>query len=247
MARQVKKRIFAGAVCQQTIYSIGEKVKNIDKAKPRIRFKTEEERAEHRRLISRRQHARKFNEAFGPTSIYSTHTFDDEHEVHTFEEAKRIRDNYFRRLTYAYPEAKIMIYMGRGKSTSRIHMHMVSDGIPVDFIFKQWCEGDVKHHANLRENNYYNGQNCGRDYTGLANYLFDHWTAEQGGHRYKWTRKTIRVPEPEPATECKRMYRPDMPPICPKGYTYIRCDYNRYGYMCFHYIKTPPKGRRRLA
>lgn len=61
------------------------------------------------------------NENFSPLSLYSTLTFDDDSEVHTFSEARRIRDNYFRRLQRACPDAKIIIYMGRGKSTKLIH------------------------------------------------------------------------------------------------------------------------------
>ena len=37
---------------------------------------------------------------FGPTSKYSTLTMDDEHEVHTFQEARRVRDNFYNRLIY---------------------------------------------------------------------------------------------------------------------------------------------------
>ena len=245
MARQIKRRIFAGAVCDQIVYTVGDNIRSIEKAKPRVRFKTEQERAEHRRLISRRKHARMFNENYGPSSLYGTLTFSNEYEVHTFEEARKVRDNYFRRLTYAYPEAKVNIYMGRGKGTNRIHFHIVCDGIPEEAIVNKWKCGEVTHVRNLRENNYYEGKNCGQDYTGLANYLFDHWTEEQGGHRYKYTRKTIRIPEPEKATECKRRYRVDMPPVCPEGYVFIRCDYNRYGYMCFHYVKKPKAGRKK--
>ena len=94
--------------------------RNLKDAEPRERFKTEEERERHKWLMSRRHHARIVNENYGPQSLYSTLTTDNEHEVHTFEEARRVRDNYVRRLKYAFPDAKINIYMGRGKSTARI-------------------------------------------------------------------------------------------------------------------------------
>ena len=39
---------------------------------------------------------------------------------------------------YHFPGARILIYMGRGKGTHRIHFHMVSEGIPEDMITKLW-------------------------------------------------------------------------------------------------------------
>lgn len=45
-----------------------------------------------------------------------------------------MRDNFIRRLQYAYPDVRIMAYLGRGKATQRIHMHMVSEGVPEEYI-----------------------------------------------------------------------------------------------------------------
>lgn len=61
-----------------------DRIRNLDKAEPRPRFKNEEEREAHRIGISRRRHARTINENYGPTSLYSTLTLDNESEVHTF-------------------------------------------------------------------------------------------------------------------------------------------------------------------
>lgn len=243
--KQLKKRIFAGAVCDQIVYLAGENVKDPRKAKARQRFKNEQERAEHNRLVSRRKHARLINNCFKPGDLYGTLTLDDEHEVHSFDEARRIRDNYFRRLTYACPESIIFIYMGRGKSTNRIHFHIIcSSDVPKELIAAKWNMGKVTHVRELREHNYYQGKDCGQDYTGLANYLFDHWTEEQGGHRYKYTRKTAKQPEAEEPTECRREYRPDRPPIPPKGYMLTWVEHNKYGYMCFHFVKKSGKVRK---
>ena len=134
--QRVKRRIFSGAVCEQVVFNVPDRIKNLDKAEPRPRFKTEEERAAHKLGISRRKHARIVNNNFGPTSKYSTLTMDDEHEVHTFQEARRVRDNFYNRLIYHAPGAKIMLYMGRGKNTHRIHFHMISEGVPEDLIRK---------------------------------------------------------------------------------------------------------------
>ena len=177
--QRVKRRIFSGVVCEQEVYTVSDRA-NIKKAEPRPRFKDDEERAQHRIGISKRKHQRLVNENFSPLSLYSTLTFDDDSEVHTFSEARRIRDNYFRRLQRACPDAKIIIYMGRGKSTNRIHFHMISDGIPEETISGKWNDGSVIHIRHLREHNYYNGVDYGQDYTGLADYLFNHWTPLEG-------------------------------------------------------------------
>lgn len=169
--QRVKRRIFSGAVCEQEVFNISDRLTDIKKAEPRPRFKTEEEREQHRIGISRRKHARLVNENFSPRSLYSTLTLDDENEVHTFKEAKRIRDLFVRRLKYAFPDAVIFIYLGRGKNTNRIHAHMLSDGVPEEAIKKQWIYGSIVRIDHLREHNYYDGVDHGQDYTGLANYL----------------------------------------------------------------------------
>ena len=241
--RRVKKRIFSGVVCEQIVYSVSDKVRNIKKSSPRVRFKNEEERAAHRIGIARRKHARIVNENFSPSSFYSTLTFDDAHEVHTFDEARRLRALYRRRLQYAFPDAKIIIYMGRGKSTHRIHFHMLSDGIPKDFIEKSWQSGTVKRVEPLRSRNFYDGVDCGQDYSGLANYLFDHWTAEQGGHYYMATRN-IRQPEEEAPVEVKRLYTKDKPPAPPRGYVLVASSETDFGFLYYKYIKLSEKRKR---
>lgn len=169
--QRVKRRIFSGVVCEQEVFNVSDRLTDIKKAEPRPRFKTEEEREQHKIGISRRKHARLVNENFSPRSLYSTLTLDDENEVHTFKEAKRIRDLFVRRLKYAFPDAVIFIYLGRGKNTNRIHAHMLSDGVPEEAIKKQWIYGNIVRINHLREHNYYDGVDHGQDYTGLANYL----------------------------------------------------------------------------
>ena len=164
--QRVKRRIFSGVVCEQEVFSVSDRLTDIKKAEPRPRFKTEEEREQHRIGISRRKHARLVNENFSPRSLYSTLTLDDENEVHTFKEAKRIRDLFVRRLKYAFPDAVIFIYLGRGKNTNRIHAHMLSDGVPEEAIKKQWIYGSIVRINHLREHNYYDGVDHGQDYTG---------------------------------------------------------------------------------
>lgn len=243
--RRVKVRTYSGVVCEQEVFDIPDKLRDVRTARPpRPRFATPEEREQHKLEISRRKHTRLFNANFGPTSLYSTLTFSNEYEVHTFEEAKRLRDNFIRRLQYAYPDVRIMAYLGRGKATQRIHMHMVSEGVPEEYIRKQWYLGSVVRIEHLREHCYYDGVDHGQDYTGLANYLFDHWTPEQGGHRWRPT-KNLRQPEREKPKEIKREYSERKPPKAPKGYMLVESRATKYGYLYFKYVRIPDPPRRR--
>ena len=129
---------------------------------------------------------------------------------------------------------------------------MVSNGLTEEQIREKWDGGTIIRIEHLREHNYYNGVDHGRDYTGLANYLFDHWTPERGTrHHYKGTRNLCQ-PEKEAATEAKREYSESKPPRAPKGYRLVEAKTNRYGYMCFKYVRSedaaeapPPNNRKR--
>lgn len=244
--QRIKRRTFSGVVCEQEVFTVAANTKNLKAAEPRERFRTDEERQRHKLLMSRRHHARIVNANYSPSSLYSTLTLDNENEVHTFEEARKIRDRYVRRLKYTFPDARINIYMGRGKSTDRIHFHMLSDGVPEKKITEKWTHGRIVRIEPLRAHNYYNGIDHGQDYTGLANYLFDHWTPEQGsGHRWKQT-KNIQQPDRETPTVIKRNYSESKPPRAPKGYRLVECKGNRFGYMCFKYIKDVEEKTQRM-
>ena len=238
--KRVKKRIFSGTVCEQLVFNVSDRTRNIKDAKPRLRFKTQEEQEQHKLQISRRRHARLVNENMDSSGLYSTLTFSNEYEVHTFDEARIVRDRFFRRLKYHFPDAVIFIYMGRGKATNRIHFHMLSKGVPEETIRKHWFYGSVVRIEPLRAHNYYNGIDHGQDYTGIANYCFDHWTPEVGGHRWKAT-KNIRKAEEEDAQEVKRDYSTEKPPKPPKGYILVEVKANQYGYLYFKYVLAPPK------
>lgn len=250
----VKRNVWAGVTLDQEVMIVSDpKDGDIKKARPKLRFKSEEERAKHRMDMARRAFIRKFNETFRPGDFYSTLTFDDEHEVHTFAEARRIRDNYYKRLKRACPGAVICIVMGRGMTTSRIHFHLVTQGVTEEVIRGKWTWGMVlKPIRVLREHNYYEDDtgrkvDHGADFQGLAAYLFDHWTPEQGGHYYKASRN-MRQPEPDDPEECEELYTDKYPPQAPEGYLYIGCDATPFGYVCYHYIKAPEwegRGQRR--
>lgn len=241
--KRVKTRTDSGVVSEMKVFNVSDRADVKTARPPRPRFKDEAERAAHRLEISRRRHTRIVNANFGPSSYYSTLTLDDEHEVHTFPEARRIRDNYAKRLKYHYPKARFIIYMGRGKNTHRIHLHMLSEGIPLADIVKLWGQGEIKRVDPMRAHNYYNGVDHGPDYTGLANYLFNHWTPEQGGRRWKGTRN-LRRPKPGKPVVVKREYTEKHPPRAPKGYILVECKKTKYGYFYFKFVRKPAPASR---
>lgn len=250
--KTMKRRIFAGPTCEQIVYNVPDGVRNPKKHDPektsRARFKDESDRARHREAISRLTFVRNVNENMRPGDLYVTLTFDTGWEVHTFEDARRVRKNYIRTLQRACPDAVIFAVMGRGKSTERIHFHMLIKGVPEEVISKKWKYGKVKRIVPLREHNWYDGVDHGADYTGIANYMFDHWTEEQGGHRWFQT-KNARQPEKETPTEVRLTggYSENRPPIAPKGYKLVSVKTTPYGCLYFKYVVMPPKDHGRSA
>lgn len=231
-----KRRRFAGGVCEQEVYNMPNQVKNVKSYEPRPRFSSKEEYEEFKQRIARRNFERKFNATFSPQSLYITLTLDNENEAHTYEEGDRIINPFWRRLRWLNPDMQAVLVKGRGKSTGRIHFHMVVNGITEEQIREKWKAGTVLRIEHLRKHNYYNGVDYGRDYTGLADYLFDHWEPEQGKHHYKGTRNLCE-PEVEAPTEVKREYSEKNPPKAPKGYKLVEVKTTPYGYMRFKYVK----------
>ena len=96
--KQMKCRLTYGAICEQLVYNVPDgtrKIENYDPEKARRdRFEDDEAYLKFKEGISRRNHLRQFHANFSPTSIYCTPTFDDEWEVHTFEEAKIVRKRF---------------------------------------------------------------------------------------------------------------------------------------------------------
>ena len=121
---------------------------------PRPRFRDEAERAAHRLAIARRRHQGRVNANFTPASLYGTLTCGSEYELHTFADGRRVMDNFVRRIRGRYKDAKIMMYMGRGKTTHRIHFHILCDGVPEAEMRRLWTFGEVVRIDHLREHNY---------------------------------------------------------------------------------------------
>lgn len=250
--KTMKRRIFAGTTCEQIVYNMPAGIKDAksyDPEKPRKpRFKDESDRERHKEQISRNTFVRLVNSNMEPGDLYVTLTFDNDWEVHTFEDAKRIRKNYVRTLQRACPDAVIFAVMGRGKSTERIHFHMLMKNVPQELILGKWKYGNVISIRPLRAHNYYDGIDHGADYTGIANYMFDHWTKEQGGHRWYQT-KNVKQPEKERPTEVRITggYSEKRPPIAPKGYKLVSIKTTPYGCTYYKYVVVPPRETNRQA
>lgn len=248
--KTMKKRIFSGAICEQIVHNVPNGVRDVktyDPEKPsRKRFKDQEEYTAFKKNISLRNFIRLVHANFHAGDLYSTLTFDNDWEVHTFEDAKRVRYNYVRAIQRKYPNAVVFMVMGRGKSTQRIHFHMISTGVPEEFITEKWKYGKVKRVDILREHNWYNGTDHGQDFTGLCVYLFDHWTVEQGGHHWFQT-KNAKKPDEEKPTEVRVTggYSEKRPPVAPKGYKLVEIKSTKYGFLYFKYVVEPKKEPRR--
>lgn len=234
-----KRNVYSGSVLEQEVYVIAANVKNIKTAEPREpTFRTEEERAAHRKAASKRRFRRFINVNFDPLSFYVTFTMDNDHYVDNFKDADRIMTNYIRRLRTSFPDAVIVSVMGRGKNTNRIHFHAIIARADEAAITGKWNAGKIKRIENLRERNFYEGVDRGCDYTGLADYLFEHWTPEQGGKRWKQTRNA-RQPVKEKPKLIKRRYDVSKPPKAPDGYELTGYRETPYGYQCFTYVRKP--------
>lgn len=241
---RVKRREFTGDVCGQIVYNVSDGAESLWRREPRPRFETREERDKFNAAVSLRRFTKIVN-CFPPTSLYSTLTLDRENECHDFGEARVLIDAYVRVLKYNFPEAKLVVVMGRGKHTHRIHYHMISDGVPAESLMKKWKYGTVQRVEPLREHNYYNGVDHGRDYSGLAKYLHDHWTPEQGGRRRWKQTNNINRPETEEPKVVKRKYTEQNPPRPPKGFRLVDVRAGKYGFTYFKYVKIPPGGSRK--
>lgn len=250
--KTIERSIFTGAVHEKFIHNVSDRVKDVSKCDPekvkRERFENEEEREKHREKISRKKFCRSVHANHDTESLYVTLTFSVEWEVHTFDEARQVRNNFIRVIRNKYPDAVIHLVMGRGKGTKRIHFHMIIRGVPEEFIVKKWKYGQIVECSQLREHNWYKGVDHGRDYTGLCNYLFDHWTKEVGGHRWFQT-KNARKPDVEEPKEVAdgEDYSEKNPPAAPRGYMLVETETTKYGYLYFRYVVIPPDDPRRSS
>lgn len=239
--QRYKRRTFTGVVLEQEVFYAPDNVHNLRSYDPEPRGRSPAEREEFNSKQSLKRFVRNVNNNFTPDDYYTTHTLDDDHLVDTFAEAKKILSAYIRSLQRTFPKVRLIAVMGRGKRTNRIHFHFIISGATRKAISQKWTWGRIKNIEHLREHNYYNRIDHGADYTGLAVYLFDHWTPEQGkGKRWRQTINLER-PKPERPTPIKRAYSEQRPPAAPKGYKLVEARSTTYGYQYFKYIKIPEK------
>lgn len=234
--KRVKRRTDSGCVCEMVIYNAPDSA-DVRTYEKRIRFKDAEEYAIFKDQQGRRRFAQLINANYSPASLKGTLTFDTKNEVHDYDEARAVLRAYVRRIRRKCPDAKIVIVMGRAvKNSAKIHFHYIMDGVPEDVIRGKWTWGKIGECEHLWERVFYNGVDHGRDYTGLANYYWDHWTPEQGGHHYFATRNHDK-PEAETPVEIRREYTPEKPPRAPKGYKLVEARATAFGFLYFKYTR----------
>ena len=241
---RMKRITVSGAVLEQEIFNVSSNTKKLKDTEPvPLVERTIEEKEAYNLRQSLKRFIRTVNTNFDPSAYYVTLTFDDTHLPEDFKEARRLLNNYIRRLQYKFPKMVAVAVMGRGKRNGRIHIHCIISGVDKKTIERKWTLGKVIRIAPLRGHNFYHGIDHGQDYTGLATYLFNHWTPEQGTiHRWRETKKTIKKPDKKRPTFPKRKYSLDKPPVTPKGYILVdKRESGHYlgGYLCFKYVKIP--------
>ena len=233
-----KKTTRAGDVLEQEVFDIADNVRKLKSAEPRPIILTDEDRQIYNAKKSRKRLIRTFNATFAGGGLYGTFTFDNKHLPQSYSEAEHCLELYIRRLRDYSKEVRVIGVVGYGKKTNRLHVHVVISGVPAEIAAKKWKGGRVARIEPLREHNYYSGVNCGRDYTGLAKYLFKHTLPKTKGRR--WKQSNVLHAKQDKPTLPRRTYTMDKPPRTPKGYRLVECRQSgRYygGYLYFKYVK----------
>lgn len=246
-ALYVERDTYSGAVLEREYYPQPPQVRSpqYDPLLP-YREKTPEQKAHARDRQSLQRLTRTTNTNFTPASLYVTLTFDDEHHPANYDELRRIRDNFVRRLRAAFPNMKVIVVMGRGKDSERFHLHAIIDGVPAETIAEKWDGGNVKRIEPLRAHNWYNGVDHGADFSGLARYLFDHYEAAQGKGKRWYQTKNLEAPERDAPTIPTSVPNRDNPPPTPSGYKLVGItafDIPTGRFLRFKYVRIPPPCR----
>lgn len=248
MARY-KKRIFSGNILEQLVYNSREGCASSPEEREE-RFKDEEARNKQNKKAAIRRLTRLLNTNFNYGGYYMTCTFAEERTPKSYKEARAAGKNYIRRIRRRYPDAKIVMIAGKNHSkrdAKKYHLHMVvSPDVPEEVLMELWLDGmiltnEAGHIPELREHNFYDGVDHGRDYRSLAIYLIDHWMPEFGGKRWYQTRN-MEKPEEEEPKKAARYYDKEHPPRAPQGYRYVGFEDNgKYGFQryTFAYIPEP--------
>lgn len=238
----VRRDVYAGVVLEREFYHVPEGVKEPLLAKPP---KEEARTPEEKQAVAHRQaqlhFCRLVNATFGALGLlawYVTLTFFDEELPADFATAKRLVRNYLRRLKTACPGMRAVATLGRGRWTGRIHAHLIIAGPSKKLILSKWPHGNVSKAVTLKKNNFYEGVDHGADYTGLACYMIDHWTPEQGGHRWMSCGKLEKYDKDKRSVP-KAQYSLEKPPPTPKGYKLVGSKKTR-AMLSFKFVRIPP-------
>lgn len=239
-----KRKTYSGVVLEQEVYFAGEGAKDAPDIERRLWHpKTEAEKKAANERQSQKRMTRLINSTFAVGGSYVTLTYDDKHLPETWEEAEKILKKYIRVIKYKFPNARIVAVTGEGRRSGRLHHHLIIAGAWESYIVKKWTCGSVVRIEPLRAHNYYDGKDCGRDYTALALYLWAHSASRpKKGKRWVQTKNCVQ-PEAEKAQEIRRDYSAEKPPRTPKGYRFVYAYEGKNGYLLFKYVKDPPHGR----
>lgn len=233
-----KRKIYSGCVLDVEVYTVNEGVKNADDIEKKLsRPRTEEEKKIANERQSRKRFVGNVNSTFVNGGQYVTLTYSDNNLPKSYEEAEGKLKKFIRKMRYKFPGAKIMAVTGYGRRSGRLHHHLIISGVWESYIAEKWKEGSITRIEPLRAHNIYNGKDHGRDYTALANYLFDH-AIEVKRKRWVQTRNITR-PEKEAAKEIKRNYTREKPPKTPKGYMLVDVYEGVNGFLNFKFVKIP--------
>ncbi|MBQ8780682.1 MAG: hypothetical protein IJZ72_03290 [Oscillospiraceae bacterium] len=235
----------SGPVLEIEQVPISEKVGNLSRVtlENKDNIRTPEEKEKYNRHKSCKVFVRIVCSSFTSKGFYVTLTYSDEYLPSDYQAAQKELENYIRRLKYSNPNAVIVAVTGYGKSTGRLHHHLIIEGVNEADIFKKWGKGEVVKAEHLREHNIYNGIDHGEDFTALAEYLHAHTPSEHKGRRWKQT-KNISKPYQKRKKLNSKVYSPENPPKAPEGYKLVTArpneDYSYFyksGYSYFKYVR----------
>ncbi len=124
-------------------------------------------------------------ENYDEQGYVGTLVFDAGHATKDFGTAIHRRDAFFVHLETKYPSIQMILAMGRGQVTDRIHFHIIAKDITREQIEKAWLWGRVTEWHPIKRSRETMSE---EPYRALASYFCAHWTEEQGGLPFFATR-----------------------------------------------------------
>lgn len=232
----------AGAVVEIEFYSVPENARG-EAVKPNPRnVRTPEQKEKYNNYKSEKQAIRLINANFTAAGYYVTLSYDAEHLPKSYDAAEKNARLFLNRLKYKFPNTKIICFTAAGDVSGRFHHHLIIEGVPESYILKKWSGGKIVKIERLRAHNYYNGMDCGEDFTALAKYLHRQVPGRKG--RKRWTETGLTQPKQEKTKSALLAYTAKKPPKAPSGYRLVEvrdCEYFASSYICFKFARIPQK------